>query len=387
MTHGPEGSDLAVLLERYAYLRLQPDPAAMARIRVALVADAAAGRGSSGTGPRAARWSGVGAHGRAASMRRIALAFAAALALVVAVAGSALAGSRPGGPLYELRLWVETLTLPATAEARLVAELGRAELRLAEAVEASAAGDRGAVVASLGAYTRIVDNELGLPVGAPGRANAAEQIARHEAVLVALLDDVPTEALPAIEAAISHSDHAIDLLLPGGRGQPGDESTRTRPGAPGRATDDGESGRHPGNGDRTAPSSGTGSGRPDGMDERSTGNGNARRAGSTPEPTHRPRPKAPPERPAGPGASGGGGAGGSRAGGGNAANGAGTHSPPAAGTGGSSSGGAKDGGTGRSAKQSQALASTQPPPVVELARAASRPQPAAGATARPAARR
>ena len=69
-------------------------------------------------------------------------ALLAAAVVLAAAAGTALA-ARPGGALYEQRIWIETLTLPNDPSARAIAELARLDARLREAEDAARAGDFG----------------------------------------------------------------------------------------------------------------------------------------------------------------------------------------------------------------------------------------------------
>ena len=166
-------------LEAYAESRLSPDLATSSRLRARVLAvahrQAALARADAGLtvvpslegaaeappfSPRAQQlaratsrsrgWSRRGSAGRAA-----AIVLAASLGLGV-MAGGALA-ARPGGPLYDARLWAETLTLPSDPSARAVAELDRLKDRLREIADASRAGDQAGVAAALAAYEAIVD--------------------------------------------------------------------------------------------------------------------------------------------------------------------------------------------------------------------------------------
>jgi hypothetical protein len=157
---------------------------------------------------------------------------------MLGAAGTVLA-ARPGGPLYEARLWVETVTLPTEPSARAVAELARLEERLREASAADAAGDAAATEAALAAYARIIDATTAeaLITGDPVAAAALETgVARNIDVLRALSERVPDRAGDAIDAAIqraiTRSDEAIhaihgggpddgDPTAPGGQGTPG----------------------------------------------------------------------------------------------------------------------------------------------------------------------
>src|SRR5512142_767766 len=101
----------------------------MARIRADLVARAAElpspARTAKGTGPlgsvRAAladaRAALAGSPGRFRNAQRLAY-IAGVGALVLSMAAGTAAATRPGAPLYDARLWLEKLTLPAGGPAR-----------------------------------------------------------------------------------------------------------------------------------------------------------------------------------------------------------------------------------------------------------------------------
>jgi hypothetical protein len=229
-------------LAAYAELRLTPDLATSSRLRARVLAvahrqaslaraDAAltiiprgdgdnahtSGEARDGartlSRPRAKRWS------------RAAGAFlAASLAAAIAVGG--VSAARAGGPLYETRLWAETLTLPGDPSARAVAELGRLRDRLREAGEADRAGDaRGAMIA-LSAYEAILEQASASAILAGDDVAAAvleTGVGRNVDVLRALAERLPTNASAAItralDAAIARSTDTVERISasrPGG---------------------------------------------------------------------------------------------------------------------------------------------------------------------------
>lgn len=239
-------------LEAYAEARLSPDRAATARIRARVLATAhrradllrsetgllvlpsptAVGVASSPTPARAIRR-------RPSWRRRAPVLLAAALAL--ATVGTALA-ARPGRPFYEARMWVEAMTLPGEPSARAVAELGRLEERLREALEAHSAGDVIAIQAALDAYARIVDETAteALLAGDPVAAAALETGMGHNLdVLRTLSERVPDTAGAAIDAAIARaiarSGDAIDAIDRDGHPGAGGANGGAPGGAPGAA--------------------------------------------------------------------------------------------------------------------------------------------------------
>ena len=165
-------------LEAFADMRLSPDLTASSRLRARVMAvahrqaslaraDAALTLlprplGAPGSNPsddlghaaRAARRASGGARpGR--RQRAAGVVVAASLAALLAVGG--VHAARPGGPLYDTRLWAETLTLPSDPSARALAELDRLTERLREIGEASRTGDAAGMVAALAAYEAIVE--------------------------------------------------------------------------------------------------------------------------------------------------------------------------------------------------------------------------------------
>ena len=257
------------LLERYAFMRLEPDPAAMSRIRSALMVKASQGSAAlpaSAEPEVSRRWSLPFATW---SFRRLGVSLSGALLVGVVAGGSAFASTRAGGPLYETRLWVETITLPSAADARIEAELGRAQLRLAEAAEAAAAGDEHAVAAALTAYARIVGEELGGATDAAISEEAASAILHHRTVLLSLLSKVPVEGRSGIENALAQADKAIARMTsptPGPRAADGNGNDNTTDGNAGNAgVGSGDAGGRPADQGGASGSAGGGGGygRPD----------------------------------------------------------------------------------------------------------------------------
>ena len=245
-------------LEAYAELRLSPDLATSARLRARVLAVAhrraalsradagltilsrpepsavaapfsaqaqAQAEARRGLRPRRQRWSRVGAAVLVASM-----------GASLAVAG--VAAARPGGPLYETRLWAETLQLPRDPSARSVAELDRLKARLLEIGEASRAGDSAGAMAALRAYEAIVDeaSRSAIQTGDDVAAAALQTGVGHNVeVLQALLGKVPTRADPAIsralDAAIARSTDAVERISASRpAGAPGHDDGAAQPG-------------------------------------------------------------------------------------------------------------------------------------------------------------
>ena len=198
---GDRGDEaLARRLEAYAAERLTPDASASTRMRAQVMAAA----------HRQATAAPTPLH--CAQRRRLVGALLAACLTVGLVVGSASA-SQAGGPLYPVRIWAETLTLPSSPSERATAEVRRLEARLAEAFEASAAGDQGAADAALEAYGNIVGSATA-DAGTDLAAGAIlESSVKHNiTVLATLAGRVPEPARDAIERAIERSDVAVDQI-------------------------------------------------------------------------------------------------------------------------------------------------------------------------------
>jgi hypothetical protein len=207
------GDELDRLIGRYARVRLDPSPAQTRRARTAIMEEAwrrrlgpdVAASATTGAGTRRRRgpfasWGGP----------RIGTAFAAAVIAGLVLGTSAFAASRAGGPLYDARLSIEAMTLPADPTARLEAELARAQARIAEIADAASRGDDGAVNAAVGAYANTladIDNATGAPAG-----RARDAVILHQAVLRDLLQRAPVAAQFGIERALSNSTLVIDRL-------------------------------------------------------------------------------------------------------------------------------------------------------------------------------
>jgi hypothetical protein len=222
--------DVERRLDDFARARLTSSADAKARSRARVMREARlAFAGWEAQRVAAAESVRVRAASRRTAIRRGAgLLLAAGLSLVVV--GGALAASSAGGPLYGTRLWLEAITLPADADARVAAEIARLEARLLDVEAAVRAGDRAAVAAALSAYQAIADEAL---AGAGGDATAIARLLaaldRHLAVLERVAAQVPPQAAESInrniERAMQHSDAAIERIQskpeqPSGGGAP-----------------------------------------------------------------------------------------------------------------------------------------------------------------------
>ena len=208
------GEELERMFARFARVRLEPSQAQARRARAAVMEaawrrhlDVAPPPGRV-VEPVAARRSHVPFSGW--SVRRAGATFAAAIMAGLLVGSSVFASSRAGGPLYESRLALEGLALPANADARVAAQLGHAEARLGEAVEAAFRRDNPATAAALGAYDRTIE-DLASADGAAG-ARALEAVRFHREVLLKIAAQTADAAASGIDIALASSTRVITRL-------------------------------------------------------------------------------------------------------------------------------------------------------------------------------
>jgi hypothetical protein len=238
-------------LEAYAESRLSPDIVTSSRIRARVLAVAHRHADLARADAALTIVSETTPHART-SVRaghrwgRALVGLLAASLVLGATAGSVFA-ARPGGPLYEPRLWLETLTLPTDPSQRALAELERLQHRLDEAADALRSGDIAGVAAALTAYERIMDQASSAAIAAQDDVAAAvlqTGVGRNVEVLQALILALPDQAAEAIERAvqraIERSDRAIERIDRGNQGpnagspnDPGSPTARpTRPPTP-----------------------------------------------------------------------------------------------------------------------------------------------------------
>lgn len=244
-------------LEAYAESTLSPDLATSSRLRARVLAvahrQAALARADAGLtvlarpegavvaptfSPRAQQLARASRRGHGWTWKRAAVVvLAASLAMGVTVGG--VFAARPGAPLYEARVWAETLTLPAHPSARAVAELERLKARLREIAEAGRSGDAASATAALTAYQIIVDEASAAAILAGDDVAAAileTGVGHNVEVLQALMAKVPTHASAAIsravDAAIARSAAAVDRIQASRpAGGPGNGAGGGHPGA------------------------------------------------------------------------------------------------------------------------------------------------------------
>jgi hypothetical protein len=209
------------LLQAYGEDVLSPSIAATTRMRMMVMAashrraalieaDATFDAAGETTAARSARRA---AAIRSAWRRPVAAVMAGCLTLGI-LAGTAFA-ARPGGPLYEARIWTEMANLPAGVVDRAQAEVSRLDQRITEAQQASTAGDGVAAQAALVAYSRIVvEATAGTRQDPAAKATLGVTVTRHVAVLTQMVVSVPEPARDAAEQALTTTSLALDTLEP-----------------------------------------------------------------------------------------------------------------------------------------------------------------------------
>ena len=271
----PEGGALEILLQAYARAELQPDTAALGRMRANVLA-------AVGTQfPRPSLVERVRGAFAGFGGRRAVLAFVTASLVLFALAGGAFAASRAGGPLYGTRLNLETLTLPSEANARTDAQIARLQARLDEASDGAIHGNGAAVTAALDAYRQILDEALAAAGDDVDRDLRLElELERHRVVLTALVGELPDGAAEAIQRVLDRQAGTIDAIK--ARGRPAD------PGAAGQGQGAGGQSSPEGQGPGTNNGKGPGSGQGGGSGQGSAGSGPT--AQPSPKPSHDPHP-------------------------------------------------------------------------------------------------
>lgn len=223
------------LLEAYAEARLTPRGPVLARIRAAVLAEAAA------TAAEQRRLDVLAARPRFARpqlqvpRRAFALGFAAVLTMGTA---AAVMAAPPGSPFYNARVYIETIALPSQPDSRLAARESHLETRIQEAQAAAARGDGAALAAALAAYQAEMDAAVAeLGVDPDLLAHLEAVLNKHVVVLEALEARLPEQA--SLDKALDASQKAVDKIKdkakngggrpsapPGGPGGPPDNQGR-----------------------------------------------------------------------------------------------------------------------------------------------------------------
>ena len=309
------GPELERMLARYARVRLEPSQAQTRRARAGVMEEAwrrrldpqSVLRTPAPNARVAAATAAIVPHRhvpfRGWGPRRLGAAFTAAALAGLLLGSSVFAASRAGGPLYDSRLALESLTLPADPTARAAARLAQADARLGEAVEAGFRHDDHAVAAALAAYDTAID-ELTSASGAAANW-ALEAVQSHRAVLLQLAAQVPDAAGSGIDIALENSDRVIVRLSESGAGPEsggGGGPQGNGSGAGGGNASGGTGVGSGGGGNGNATGAGNGSGTGPGSGGGGGGNGNGNTGGSnpaagTPAPTEPPTvaPTTPPQ--------------------------------------------------------------------------------------------
>jgi hypothetical protein len=150
--------------------------------------------------------------------RGVAVLLAAGLLLGGAVAVSA---APPDSPLYDTRILLENLTLPAAASARAEARVAALQERIKEAKGAANGKNGKAVAAALKAYRASVKDALKEAGDDPDALAALyAAIGVHLEVLQTIDTDGVGEAEGAIENALEDSQNAVTEIENRGHGKP-----------------------------------------------------------------------------------------------------------------------------------------------------------------------
>lgn len=195
--------ELGHRLEAYASVRLSPRRVATARMRASLVEEARMRSLQARLSKRSRR--------RPARARLTALVLAAALML--GVTAGAAAASTPGGPLYGVRIWLETATLSADPGQRALERLHLIDARIVDVERAAASGNGDAIAAAIAAYRDAVQTAI-VEAGTDGMqlADLKSDLGVHVTVLETLADRVPGRAIDGITNAIEASNKAVERI-------------------------------------------------------------------------------------------------------------------------------------------------------------------------------
>jgi hypothetical protein len=211
------------LLEAYADVRLAPPGPVLARMRTAVLAQAATSaatqrRLAEDRASKRSRW----------ILPRLQLprrAFALGMAATFTMAtGAAVMAAPAGSPFFNARIVLETAFLPNQVDARLASHEQHLDQRLAEADAAAARGDVVALEAALAAYRAEVDSVVGDTTDDLDKlAHLEAVLAKHVATLEALAARLPNQTASgnAVEHAIDTSEKAVTKLKDKGKANGG----------------------------------------------------------------------------------------------------------------------------------------------------------------------
>jgi hypothetical protein len=200
------------LLDAYAEARLMPRGPVLARIRANVLAEAAAASAVTAAAGRLQLQESRRNLGRVVSLPFVRRAFALGFAALLTIGTTAaVLAAPPGSPFYNARVYIETLALPAQAEARIAGHERLLEERIAEAEAAVLRGDAIGLAAVLAAYQAEV-NAATADIGndAVQLAHLEDMLAKHSQTLTTLATELPEQS--SIDKAIDTSSKAIDKL-------------------------------------------------------------------------------------------------------------------------------------------------------------------------------
>jgi len=200
------------LLDAYADARLAPQGAVLARIRANVLAQAASLSATAAAENRLRLVESSSVRRPVLGTRFARAAFALGFAAMLTLGTSlAVMAAPPGSPFYNARVFIETATLPAQAQARFEGHEKLLQERLDEAEAAAASGNSAALAAALAAYQAEVDAATADAGNDQDRlAHLQAMLAKHTAVLTALAAQLPDQS--SIERAIDASSKAITRI-------------------------------------------------------------------------------------------------------------------------------------------------------------------------------
>lgn len=198
----PGSDELGRRLGAYASARLAPDRTAVTRMRASVIEEAR----MHVLDVRLSR-------GRRRRARVAALGLAAVL--TIGGAASVTAASTAGGPLYTVRIWLETVALSHDQDTRALERLHQVDARVLDLERAASAGDENAVTAAIEAYRDAVAVAVDEAETGPDRDRLdalKAALGLHLVVLERLSQRVPDPAVQAINHAIDASHKAVDRI-------------------------------------------------------------------------------------------------------------------------------------------------------------------------------
>ena len=198
----PGTDELERRLGAYASARLAPDRIAVTRMRSSVIEEARM------------RVLDARLSRRHNSRRRLA-AFAVAATLTLGGAASVAAASNAGGPLYSVRIWLETAAMSPDQTTRALERLHQVDARVVDLERAVSAGDQNAVAAAIDGYRAAVAAAVDEAETGPDNdrlETLKAALGLHLGILERLSHRVPDKAMDAIGHAIDASQKAVDRI-------------------------------------------------------------------------------------------------------------------------------------------------------------------------------